>query len=188
VELAIVMPFLVFLLLGLWEVGRVLMVQNIMTNAAYEGGRLASSGGFFSSANYNDPTSGQQMTLLYSQDSSGNPIPYDVQKRVLTYLKAEGLSTQGVQITVTNISQNWSGTYTGGTSASGSSSGTNDPAAAASQMDHLQVNVQVPYSSISWSTLGAFIPNSTTLSVTVDWYSLRNSPVSVPTTLPQQPS
>jgi Flp pilus assembly protein TadG len=188
VELAIVLPFLLVLLLGLWEVGRVVMVHNVMTNAAYEGGRLAATGGFFSSTNYNDPTSGQQMTLQYSQDSSGNPIPYDVQKRVLVYLQASGLSTNGVTVTVTNVAQNWSGTYTGGSSPSGSSSGSNDPAAAATQLDHLQVTVQVPYTSIRWSTLGPFIPSTTTLSATVDWYSLRNAPVTVPTTLPQQPS
>jgi Flp pilus assembly protein TadG len=188
VELAIVMPFLVTLLLGLWEVGRVVMVQNVMTNAAYEGGRLAASGGFFSSTNYNDTISGQTIPLTYSLDSSGNPIPYDVQKRVLTYLQASGLSTEGTKVTVKNIAEGWSGTYTGGASPSGSSTGSYDPAAAASQLDHLQVTVQVPYTSIRWSTLGPFIPSTTMLSVTVDWYSLRDMPVTVPTTLPQQPA
>jgi Flp pilus assembly protein TadG len=188
VELAIVMPFLVFLLVGLWEVGRVLMVHNLMTNAAYEGGRLASSGGFFSSSNYDDPTTLEQINLQYSEDNSGNPIPYDVQKRVLVYLQAAGLRTDNVQVTVNNLSEGWSATYTGGSSASGSSSGSYDPAAAATQLDHIQVTVQVPYNSIRWCTLGTFVSSGTTLTATTDWYSLRNAPLAVSTTLPQQPS
>lgn len=44
VELAILLPLLVFLLIGLWEVGRMVEVQQLLTNAAREGGRQASTG------------------------------------------------------------------------------------------------------------------------------------------------
>src|SRR5262245_53357546 len=43
VELAVVLPFLVFLLLGVWEVGRMVEVKQLLVNAAREGGRQAST-------------------------------------------------------------------------------------------------------------------------------------------------
>lgn len=44
VELAMLLPLIMTLLLGVWEVGRAVDVQQIMSNAAREGGRQASTG------------------------------------------------------------------------------------------------------------------------------------------------
>jgi Flp pilus assembly protein TadG len=44
VELALLLPFLLMLILGSWEVGRLIQVSEIVNNAAREGGRLASTG------------------------------------------------------------------------------------------------------------------------------------------------
>lgn len=44
VEFAVLITLLVPLLLGLWEVGRLVQVQQFLTNAAREGGRQASTG------------------------------------------------------------------------------------------------------------------------------------------------
>jgi Flp pilus assembly protein TadG len=44
VELAFIAPVLLTLLMGLWEVGRLVEVQQILTNAVREGGRQASAG------------------------------------------------------------------------------------------------------------------------------------------------
>ncbi len=44
VEFAFVVPLLLVLLLGLWEVGRLLQVKQILANAAREGGRQAANG------------------------------------------------------------------------------------------------------------------------------------------------
>lgn len=44
VELAFLMPFLLMLLLGIWEVGRLIQINQILNNAAREGARLASTG------------------------------------------------------------------------------------------------------------------------------------------------
>lgn len=44
VELAVVLPLLVLLLLGIWEVGRMVEVQQLLANAVREGGRQASTG------------------------------------------------------------------------------------------------------------------------------------------------
>jgi Flp pilus assembly protein TadG len=46
VELGFVLPFIMTLLLGLWEVGRMVEMQQILTNAAREGARQASTGNF----------------------------------------------------------------------------------------------------------------------------------------------
>jgi Flp pilus assembly protein TadG len=44
VEFAVASLFLVPLLIGLWEVGRMVEVQQLLANAAREGGRAASTG------------------------------------------------------------------------------------------------------------------------------------------------
>jgi Flp pilus assembly protein TadG len=44
VEFAAVVPLLLLLLLGLWEVGRLLQAKQILANAAREGGRQAATG------------------------------------------------------------------------------------------------------------------------------------------------
>jgi ABC-2 type transport system ATP-binding protein len=40
VELAVLLPFLLVVLLGIWEVGRLIEVQQILNNAAREGARI----------------------------------------------------------------------------------------------------------------------------------------------------
>jgi Flp pilus assembly protein TadG len=44
VEFAMILPVILTLLLGIWEVGRMIEIQQILYNAAREGGRQASSG------------------------------------------------------------------------------------------------------------------------------------------------
>lgn len=44
VEMSVVLPFLLLLLLGVWEVGRMVEVQQLLCNAVREGGRQASTG------------------------------------------------------------------------------------------------------------------------------------------------
>lgn len=69
-------PILVSLLLGIWEVGRLVEVQQIVANSAREGARQASTG---------LKTSTQCQTA------------------VTDYLTNAGLSTSGVTVTVTNV-------------------------------------------------------------------------------------
>lgn len=44
VEAAVVMPVLLIMMLGIWEVGRIIHVQQILVNSAREGARLAAGG------------------------------------------------------------------------------------------------------------------------------------------------
>jgi Flp pilus assembly protein TadG len=78
VELALLLPFiLVPLLFGMWEIGRLVEVQQIVDNAAREGGRAASTGQY---------TNAQ------------------VQQVVLNYLSAAGISTANVSPQVSSAS------------------------------------------------------------------------------------
>jgi Flp pilus assembly protein TadG len=76
VELGLVLPLLVTLLLGVWDIGRLIDASQILDNAAREGGRCASTG---------------------KVTTSG------VQTAVLEYLKQAGLSTTGVTVSVSDL-------------------------------------------------------------------------------------
>jgi hypothetical protein len=194
VEFAFMMAlFLPFILFGLFEVGRIVMVQNILDNAARDGGRMAASGSFYASNNNLAPPSvyngnSSTTTLSLSSPSRGPSSPpsggyFETQIHVLNYLTAAGLSTTGTTVTVNNTTEGWSYSYTGGGSGSGSGY---DPAAAAfqadpangiNQADQITTSLQVTYASISWSPTNYYVSPTTQLSASSTWYTNRDVPV-----------
>jgi Flp pilus assembly protein TadG len=76
VEFAVCLPLILTLLLGIWEVGRMIEIQQILHNAAREAGRQAATG---------------QLTNS------------DVQDVVVDYLSVAGLPTTNVVVTVTDL-------------------------------------------------------------------------------------
>ncbi len=76
VEFAVVLPVIVAMLLGIWEVGRALDVKEILCNAASVGGRAASTG-------LNSAT--------------------QVQAAVTNYLTLAGLPAQNATVTVNDL-------------------------------------------------------------------------------------
>jgi Flp pilus assembly protein TadG len=140
VEFAAVLPFLFLLLAGVWEVGVIVNVQQIVSNAARVGGRQASTG-----LNTNA----------------------QVEQAVLECLQNAGLPTQNVVVTVTDVTS-------GG------------DVSAANQMDQLVVTISIPFADVTWDGLNYVIPAGTRVTGTATWYSMNDSPVSVPTTLPVQ--
>lgn len=76
VEFAVVLPFLMIFVIGILEVGRMIEVQQILTNAAREGGR---------------------------QSSTGQLTDSDVQTVVKNYLTEHGLPGANATVTVTNL-------------------------------------------------------------------------------------
>ena len=82
VEAAVMLPFLVIMMFGLWEVGRLIQVNQIVNNAAREGARLA-AGAYV----------------------NGTPVTVAmVDQAVRDYLRAGGLPAaayNGAQITLT---------------------------------------------------------------------------------------
>ena len=140
-EMAFVSPMIIFLLLGVWEIGRAVETQQILSNAAREGGRQAS-------------------TALKTTAQ--------VQQDVLNYLQFAGLNNTGATVTITNLTQ-----------ASRSSPDT------ALNLDHLQVSVSIPVNNIKWVVTSPFLQSST-LTATSDWYSMKNLPVTVSSVIPVQ--
>jgi hypothetical protein len=82
VEAAITLPFLVIVMFGVWEVGRLIQVNQIVANAAREGARLA-AGAYVNGTPVTDPM---------------------VKQAVRDYMRASGLPAaayNGAQITLT---------------------------------------------------------------------------------------
>ncbi|MEX2114270.1 MAG: TadE/TadG family type IV pilus assembly protein [Pirellulales bacterium] len=90
VEAAVVLPVLVILMFGVWEVGRLVQVSQIVNNAAREGARLA-AGGYVNS----QPITSAMVTTA-----------------VRDYLSSSGLpaaASSGAQVTLScNASPTWS--------------------------------------------------------------------------------
>jgi Flp pilus assembly protein TadG len=85
VEAAVTLPLLMTLLLGVWEVGRMLEINATMTNAVREGVRFAAGGVW----------NGQPVTVAM------------VEQQVKDYLTAAGFppaAVDGAVVTVTNLS------------------------------------------------------------------------------------
>jgi Flp pilus assembly protein TadG len=85
VEAAVTLPVLMTLLLGVWEVGRMLQINATLTYAGREAARMAAGGVF----------NGQPVTVAI------------VQQQVKDYLAAAGFpaaSAEGAVVTITNLS------------------------------------------------------------------------------------
>jgi TadE-like protein len=185
-ELAVLLPFLLILLVGLWEVGRYIMIQNILDSAAREAGRLGASGAFFSSTNHTRPTAPNGPLVLPSPSTNSD---YELQKKVSAYLQTAGVGTTGMTVTVTNKGtsgspKNWSYTWA---QAGGSTGSGFDPTAAAGQLDRLDVVVTLPYQNVTWSPLSWFVGHQATMIATTSWFSVTDTPLIVSTIIPSQP-
>jgi Flp pilus assembly protein TadG len=86
VEFAIVFALLLLpLLIGLWEMSRLVEVQQLVANAAREAARQASTGT-------------KTTTAEVSAGQTG-----DIENAALNYLRRAGLDTTGATVTVTNL-------------------------------------------------------------------------------------
>ena len=169
IELAMVTSSIMIpLLFGVWEIGRLIQVKQIVSNAAREGARLAAQG--------------------YTVTSSGTPIEvyatansYNVKNTVYQYLISMGLkSLQPSDVTVTFQF----------TSSSGSGGVTNPLGTPTNPYQGIKgqpllVTVSVPWNKVRWTTLGIIRP--TTVAFTVRWEMLRDEPFSIVETLPAPP-
>jgi len=150
VEFAVCLTLLIPLLVGVWEVGRLVEVQQLLANAAREGGRAA---------------------------AAGQKTPPQIQQDIVTYLANAGLMVDksgiwtpvgltDVTITITNLTN----------------SSRPDPSTA-NQLDHFQVQVTIPFNSVRWVLLNQ-ITTVTQLTATADWYSMKDTPISVNQSIP----
>src|SRR5262245_14536447 len=140
VETAVCMTLLIPLLIGLWEVGRLVEMQQLLSNAAREGGRQASTG------------------LMNAAGVKQYVVDY---LTLATNAQSKALDVTTADVTVTNLTSG------------------KDPTAA-DQLDRINVTVTVPISrsGIRWILLNQ-ITSVTQLVGTADWFSMRDSPLTI---------
>jgi Flp pilus assembly protein TadG len=154
VELAVAMPLLIVLMIGIWEIGRLIQLQEIMNEAARDGARLASQAQILNADGSNT------MIAL----STGNP---NVTDTVSQYLYGAGITNlSGLQITFEFVS--------------GDTSLTQPYQGAKNQRFRLRVTL--PYDNMRWSDLSLINPS--TLGGECIWEMLVDDPFTLDPTLP----
>jgi Flp pilus assembly protein TadG len=173
VEFAVCSPLLVLLLLGLWEVGRITEVANVMWNSSREGARDASMG----QVNLQGVASN---LLLYLQGAEPTAFAQGHATTMIAPVVALPANTYGYTCWDSTANRElFTMTFTDVTNPN-----VTDPTGM-SQLDVYQIGVQVPYSNIGWLPT-AQITGTTRIYTTVDWASLVDSPFQIAPYLPAQ--
>jgi Flp pilus assembly protein TadG len=173
VEFAVCSPLLVLLLLGLWEVGRITEVGNVMWNSCREGARDASLG------QANLPAVAANL-LLYLQGAEPTAFAQGHSTTMIAPVVALPANTYGYTCWDTTANRElFTMTFTDVTNPT-----VTDPTLM-SQLDIYKIGVQVPYRNIGWMPT-AQITGTTRLYATVDWASLVDSPFQIAPFLPAQ--
>ncbi len=199
VETAVVLPFMMLLLFGIWEVGQLLNVTQMVSNSAREGARLAATG------LYNASSILTQTPNQFSSNSG--PLTFQVQSAVANYMQNSGLPMSGtggaiITITVTNVTRGVTCTaQVTPNSSTGISqivavtqSGSAPPYdpcndSTVQQYDVLQVSVAYPFSFARWSpsNLFFFLGANPTVYAKQTWLCMKDIPITVNTTIPGGP-
>ncbi|HEY3789781.1 MAG TPA: TadE family protein [Urbifossiella sp.] len=164
VELAFVfLFFFIPVLFGVWEAGRLIEVQQIVSNSAREGARLAAQG-------YTINSSGAPTQIMAS---SGTP---NVQSVVYSYLIAAGLTNlQPSDVTVTFA-------FTAPrTTAPNIGTYPTDPYLG-EKNEPFTVTVTIPWSKVQWINVGLIQP--ATITFTATWQMLIDDAFTVNQTMP----
>jgi hypothetical protein len=168
VEFAVVLPLIVLLLLGTWEVARLVQVHAILSNAVREGARLAAQGQIIN-------LTGNYTQIVVSDTDPNNP---DVTTAVVNYVRnadpnfrgGQGIATTGMTVAFTFVDS------------------TGNPTGSASQPwqaykgQRFRVTATLPYDNFRWTTLNLL--NVRSITASADWMSMTDDPFQVNTTLP----
>ena len=173
VEFAVCLPLMCLILSGLWEVGRITEVSNVMWNSAREAARDASLG---------DDNLKAVATNLLTYLQSAEPTAFG--QGHLTSLIAPVVSmpsnTSGYTCWDNTANRElFTMTFTDTTQPN-----VTDPMVM-SQLDVYQLGVQVPYTSICLGPL-ARVTSLNRLSVNVCWASMLDSPFQITPSLPAE--
>jgi len=172
VEFAICAPVIALLLVGLWEVGRIAQVSNIMRNGAREAARDASMGQDnlqTIATNLTNYLQGALPTGFGQGHTTTLQAPATLPANTYGYTCWDNTANQELfTITFTDIT----------------TPSVTDPTAM-QKLDHYEIGVQVPYSTIGWTTV-AQISGINRIVITEDWASMRDSPFVITPTLPAQ--
>ena len=173
VEFAVCSPLLVLLLLGLWEVGRITEVQNVMWNSCREGARDGSTG-------QTNLLSVASNLLIYLQGAEPTAFAQGHATSMIAPVVTLPANTYGYTCWDTTANRElFTMTFTDVTNPN-----VTDPTGM-SQLDIYQIGVQVPYSNVGWMPT-ATITGRTRLYATVDWASMVDSPFQIAPYLPAQ--
>jgi len=160
VELGLVLTFLLVpLMIGVWEVGRLVQVEQIVSNAAREGARLAAQG-------YTVNTSGAPTQIMVA---SGNPNVRDDVYRYLVGAGLTGLQPADVTVTFTYLAPR-----SDGLAATEPFQG--------EKGQPFQVTVTIPWDRVRWVNLG--LVNPTTVSSVAVWRMVVDDPFTLNDSLP----
>jgi Flp pilus assembly protein TadG len=173
VEFALCLPLILLILIGLWEVGRMTEVNEVMWNSAREAARDSSLG-----QDNLQTVASNLLTYLQSAEPTafGNG---DATSMISPVISLPANTTGYTCWDNTANRELFTITFTDLTSPS-----TTDPSQMA-QLDLYQISVQVPYSSIGWTTVPQ-ISGMTRMGVAVTWVSMVDSPFQIAPSLPAQ--
>ena len=157
VEFAVCLPLLLVLLMGTWEIARLVQVYQVIANAAREGARIAAQGQIIN------------LTGAYTQitKTSSNP---NVTDTVRNYVQNMGINTTGLTVAFTFLD------------SGGSPVGSPSEPWQGIKGQRFAVTVTLPYSSFRLNALNYF--NINEVSSTVNWVSLKDDPFTLDTTMP----
>jgi hypothetical protein len=163
------------MIIGLWEVGRMVEVQQIVWNSAREAARNASLG---------EDSLLTVATNLASYLQNAEPTAFakghSTSFKTPTFaLPANTFGYSCWDTTVTPNKELFTVTF-----ADMTNTAITEPTGMA-QLDRYEITVQVPYATIGWSTIPQ-ITGITRMYATVDWVSMLDSPFQITPSLPAQ--
>jgi Flp pilus assembly protein TadG len=173
VEFAVCLPLLCTLTLGLWEVGRLVEVQQVVFNATREGARDASMG----QANLQAVATN---IILYLQSAEPTAFGSGDSTSLISPVITLPANTYGYTCWDNTANRElFTFTFTDVTNPT-----VNDPTGM-SQLDIYTINVSYPVSNVSWFPVTQ-ITGITRMTASVNWACLVDSPYSLGTSLAAQ--
>jgi Flp pilus assembly protein TadG len=173
VEFAVCLPLMCLVLTGLWEVGRITEVSEVMWNSAREAARDASLG----EDNLQTVTSN---LLTYLQNAEPTAFGKGHSTSLIAPVVSLPASSYGYTCWDNTAGQElFTMSFTDVTQPS-----VTDPTAM-NQLDVYQIGVSVPYNSVRLSPV-ARVTSLSRLSVTVCWASMVDAPFSITPTRPAE--
>jgi Flp pilus assembly protein TadG len=161
VEMAFVMPFLLLLLTGVWELGRIIHVQTIMNAAVRDSARLAAQANIVN-------TTGSYTQIKFD---TGTP---NVKKSFENYLKASNIDTTGMTFELQFLE--------GPTPSDPVPTATNADPYTGVKNQRFRIRASIPYDNVRWTTMSLI--NPTTLYAETTWQCLVDDPFTLNTTMP----
>jgi Flp pilus assembly protein TadG len=162
VEMAVVLPLLLLLVVGVWELGRIIQVQAVLNNAARDAARLAAQANTVS-------TTGAYTQVRFR---SGTP---NIDGSIRAYLTAAGVTDQtGLVIELQFVE----GAIPG---SEGPPQTDADPCTGVKNQ-RFRVRITLPYDNVRATTLSVLNPQ--TLTAEAYWQCLVDDPFTLDTSLP----